>query len=48
MDYRTNIINAANDWAAPGEWKPDADTLVSFFNIPGRNFGRRGMMRKRL
>jgi hypothetical protein len=31
MGYRSKIIEWADYWADPGEWKPDADSLRYFF-----------------
>lgn len=31
MPSRSDIVLRADWWAAPGEWKPDAETLVEFF-----------------
>jgi hypothetical protein len=35
MGYRSKILELAKYWADPGEWKPDAENLVFFFQNAG-------------
>lgn len=35
MAIRDLITGIAEGWASPGEWKPDADTLIWYFNNAG-------------
>lgn len=35
MGYRTKILERAVYWAAPGDWKPDAESLIYFFTKAG-------------
>jgi len=35
MSIRTKILDRAVYWAAPGDWKPDAESLVYFFSEAG-------------